>query len=62
MAVVPIASLVPILPPQAATRARHDGIKRLCQCPARATGLQGTKLRVQSFVSPQSHYLQGSFC
>jgi hypothetical protein len=43
MTVVPIVSLLPLLPPQAATRARHDGMT-LCQYPARATGLQVTKL------------------
>jgi len=62
MAVVPIESLLPILPPQAATRARHDGMKTLTPVSRQGNWLQGEKLGGQSFVSPQSFYLQGSFC
>jgi hypothetical protein len=54
MAVVPIVSLLPVLPPQAAARARYDGTKTLTPVPRQGNwGCKG-KLRVQSFVSPQS--------
>src|SRR5215510_15146839 len=56
MAVVSIVSLLPLFPPQVATRARHEGMKTLTPVSRQGNWLQGTNSGGKA-SSRRSHFI-----